>query len=169
MSGKNILKESFVKVKGFVFGFVLSVVLVAGAVFAAGGAQNMQNKWDAFWHGTSWIQAGKVVESERIAENFEYLKREVDDIRGNKLDCYTEKKKMVRKKRINITSGQYVFYETVACRDGYIATGGSVEPFWIEDIRQHSRSFPLDNMSWYCEQEAYPEGGYCHIICCKLQ
>ncbi len=82
MSGKNILKESFVKVRGFVFGFVLSVVLVAGAVFAAGGAQNMQNKWDAFWHGTSWIQAGKVVESEKIAENFEWLKQQVDDLQS---------------------------------------------------------------------------------------
>ncbi len=42
----------------------------------------MQNKWDAFWHGTSWIQAGKVVESERIAENFEWLKQQVDDLQS---------------------------------------------------------------------------------------
>ncbi len=82
MSGKSKLKESFVKVRGFVFGFVLSVVLVAGAVFAAGGAQNIQNKWNAFWHGTDWIDAGKIIRAKEIAENFEWLKQQVDDLQS---------------------------------------------------------------------------------------
>ena len=54
--------------KGFVFGFILSVALVGGVVYA----------WNAIWHGTDWIQAGKVIESEKVAENFEWLYKRIN-------------------------------------------------------------------------------------------
>ncbi len=39
--------------------------------------------WDAVWHGTDWIYSGQIIESKRIAENFEYLYNELEQLKVN--------------------------------------------------------------------------------------
>ncbi len=52
------------------------VALVLGAVLAASVAYS----WDAVWHGTDWMVAGETIRAQEVAENFEYLKEQMDYI-----------------------------------------------------------------------------------------
>ncbi len=82
---KNIMSDDkyFYKLKGFVSGFALSLMLVAGVVYA----------WNAVWHGTDWIQTGEIIKSKEIAENFEYLYQKT--IKKDELqDCFGSNKKL---------------------------------------------------------------------------
>ncbi len=63
MKKLKIAKFAKEKFKVYLTATLLAVALIAGGTYA----------WNAVWHGTDWIQAGKIVESENIAENFEYL------------------------------------------------------------------------------------------------
>ncbi len=38
--------------------------------------------WNAVWHGTDWIKSGGSISAKKVAENFEYLKSEIDAIKG---------------------------------------------------------------------------------------
>ncbi len=58
------------KIKRVSFVLVLALILTTGLSFA----------WNAVWNGTDWIQSGAMIESKKIAENFEYLKRKSDDL-----------------------------------------------------------------------------------------
>ena len=74
MNEKNSFKSSFVsklkEVKFWVFSFFLGLALATGISFA----------WNAVWHGTNWIQSGKIITPREIAENMEYLKQQVDSL-----------------------------------------------------------------------------------------
>jgi len=59
------------KFKVYLTATLLAVALVAGGTYA----------WNAVWHGTNWVEPGKVISAREIAENFEYLKQEVDGLR----------------------------------------------------------------------------------------
>ena len=47
---------------------LVSVILTGGLTFA----------WNAVWHGTSWIQSGRVITPRELAEYIEYLKQKLD-------------------------------------------------------------------------------------------
>ena len=48
----------------------------------------VQNSWKPVWRGTDWIQSGRIISAKNIAENFEYLKREVDALSvGGAVEC----------------------------------------------------------------------------------
>ena len=70
MKKLKIAKFTKEKVKVYLTATLLAVALIAGGTYA----------WNAVWHGTNWIQAGKVIESEKVAENFEYLRDKIDQI-----------------------------------------------------------------------------------------
>ena len=50
-------------VKAIALSLSLGLALAAGITFA----------WNAVWHGTDWIQSGKVINAKAIAESLEYL------------------------------------------------------------------------------------------------
>ncbi len=56
---------------------ILSLSLLFGLTLAAG----FSFAWNAVWHGTRWIQSGKIIGPREIAENFEYLKQELDNLK----------------------------------------------------------------------------------------
>ncbi len=76
----------FVKIsKKFFLSLLFGLGLAAGFSFA----------WNAVWHGTDWIQSGAMIESKKIAENFEYLYSRVGP--GGELvppDCWGADKKL---------------------------------------------------------------------------
>ncbi len=55
----------------YIFGLVAGLVFASGLVYA----------WNAMWHGTAWIKAGTSIESRQIAENFEYLYRQIENLK----------------------------------------------------------------------------------------
>ncbi len=57
---------------------ILSLSLLLGLTLAAG----FSFAWNATWHGTRWIQSGKIIGPREIAENFEYLKQELDNLKA---------------------------------------------------------------------------------------
>ena len=68
---------------GFVLGASLGLMLVASIVFA----------WNAVWHGTDFIQTGKVIPAKEIAENFEYLKQEIST---EEFECSTVTENLIQ-------------------------------------------------------------------------
>ncbi len=62
MKKEKILRKTK-SLKNISLSLVIGFSLVAGITFA----------WNAVWHGTDWIDTGKVIPAKEIAENFEYL------------------------------------------------------------------------------------------------
>ncbi len=63
------------KIKGFKN---LSLSLIVGLVLASG----LTFAWNAVWHGTDWVQSGKIITPKEIGENFAYLKQEIDGLKN---------------------------------------------------------------------------------------
>ncbi len=71
--------------KSIFIGLLIGIIFATGFTFA----------WNAVWHGTDWIQSGAMIESKKIAENFEYLYSRVGP--GGELvppDCWGADKKL---------------------------------------------------------------------------
>ena len=66
----------FIKNKLIINPFKYLAVFVAGLAFSAG----LVFAWNAVWHGTDWIQSGAVVDAQKVGENFEYLKKQIEDL-----------------------------------------------------------------------------------------
>ncbi len=43
---------------------------------------NIAYSWRAVWHGTDWIGTGETISSMEVAENFEYLKKRIDELQS---------------------------------------------------------------------------------------
>ncbi len=54
-------------------------VFVAGVVFASG----LVYAWNAVWHGTNWVQNGKVINAKSIGESLQYLYEQVESLKTN--------------------------------------------------------------------------------------
>ena len=54
----------------------ISLLLTIGLALAAG----LTFAWNAVWHGTDWIKNGTIIDAQKIAENFEYLKQRIEEI-----------------------------------------------------------------------------------------
>jgi hypothetical protein len=52
-----------------VLSFVIGIIATTGVMTYA---------WSSTWNGTSWITNGGVIDTQKIAENFEYLKQKAD-------------------------------------------------------------------------------------------
>lgn len=57
----------------------IALSLSLGLAFAAG----ITFAWNAVWHGTDWIGSGKVISSQQIAENLEYLYQRAGKLPAN--------------------------------------------------------------------------------------
>ncbi len=62
------------EIRGFFLGSVLTLLLLVSIIVYA------QQKWQAVWHGTDWIDSGETIRAREIAENFEYLLRKMNDL-----------------------------------------------------------------------------------------
>lgn len=59
------IKELFanLNIKNWVLSLTIGIVFAVSLSFA----------WNAVWHGTNWVQTGKIITSREIAENLEFL------------------------------------------------------------------------------------------------
>ncbi len=75
-----MLKINLNKIKDVSFGLLLALLLFISIAVYAQQDETLQ-KWQAIWHGTDWIGSGETIRAREIAENFEYLYKELDQIK----------------------------------------------------------------------------------------
>ena len=66
---KLIISIKGLNIKNWTLSLILGLVLAGGITFA----------WNAVWHGTDWIDSGKIITAKELAEDLEYLKKRLDD------------------------------------------------------------------------------------------
>ena len=66
---KTIISFKKTNIKYWTLSLIIGVLLASGFTYA----------WNIKWHGTNWVGGGKVIKAREIAENFEYLKKKLDD------------------------------------------------------------------------------------------
>ncbi len=69
----KVLKDKFI-----VAPFKYVTVFVAGVVFASG----LVYAWNPVWHGTDWVQSGKVINAKSIGESLQYLYEQVESLKN---------------------------------------------------------------------------------------
>ena len=70
----NVLKV--LKDKFLLTPFKYVSVFVAGVIFASG----LVYAWNAVWHGTDWVQSGKVINAKNLGESLQFLYEKIEDL-----------------------------------------------------------------------------------------